>query len=176
LAASQGDLGIAQEVPARPPAPEDLSPGRKVRVRGMKQAVIFRRQDGRNAEVEAGPMRMKIPVADILAIERDSEAAAGAASKGRGITVSARPADEPSIDEINMIGQTVEEATQRLDKILDAAALAGKSQIRVIHGHGTGALRRGIGEFLSRHPLVANFHSEAEDRGGAAITIVELSE
>jgi DNA mismatch repair protein MutS2 len=52
--------------------------------------------------------------------------------------------------------------------------LAGIPQVRVIHGHGTGALRRGLAEFLSAHPLVESVHSEAQERGGAAVTVVEL--
>ena len=65
-----------------------------------------------------------------------------------------------------MIGCTVEEATRRVDKFLDEAALAGKPSVRIIHGHGTGALRRGLGEFLSAHPLVEAIRAEAEERGG----------
>ena len=93
------------------------------------------------------------------------------------MTVRAAPADAPGeTDEINVIGCTVEEATRRVDKFLDTAALAGKSQLRVIHGHGTGALRRGLAEFLSAHPLVERIHAEADERGGAAVTVVELKD
>jgi DNA mismatch repair protein MutS2 len=77
-------------------------------------------------------------------------------------------------DEINVIGCTVEEASRRVDKFIDGAALAGMPQVRVIHGHGTGALRRGLAEFLSAHPLVESVHAEAQERGGAAVTVVEL--
>jgi DNA mismatch repair protein MutS2 len=73
-----------------------------------------------------------------------------------------------------VIGCIVEEATRRVDKFLDEAALAGRPSVRIIHGHGTGALRRGLAEFLSSHPLVESIHHEAENRGGAAITIAEL--
>ena len=79
-------------------------------------------------------------------------------------------------DEINLIGCTVEEATRRADKFIDNAALAGKPQVRVIHGHGTGALRRGLAQFFSAHPLVERIHAEADERGGAAVTVVELKE
>jgi DNA mismatch repair protein MutS2 len=84
----------------------------------------------------------------------------------------AEAAAEP--DEINVIGNTVEEATRRVDKFIDTAALGGKPQVRVIHGHGTGALRRGLAKFLSTHPLVERIHAEADERGGTAITVVEL--
>ena len=87
-----------------------------------------------------------------------------------------QPTAEPAAEEINVIGCTVEEASRRVDKFLDNAALAGSSQLRVIHGHGTGALRRGLAEFLKSHPLVSSIRAEAADRGGAAITIVELKD
>ena len=77
-------------------------------------------------------------------------------------------------DEINVIGCTVEEATNRVDKFIDEAALAGKPSVRIIHGHGMGALKRGLATFLSAHPLVESIHHEAADRGGEAITIAEL--
>ena len=73
-----------------------------------------------------------------------------------------------------MIGCTVEEATRRVDKFLDQAALAGQPNVRIIHGYGTGALRRGLAEFLAAHPLVEATHPEAEDRGGNAVTVADL--
>jgi DNA mismatch repair protein MutS2 len=129
------------------------------------------------AEVEAGPLRMKVALADIVGIESESATAKGgtaAAARPRGITVHTQPSDEPAAEEINVIGCTVEEATRRVDKFIDDAALAGKPSVRIIHGHGTGALRRGLAEFLSAHPLVERIHTEAEDRGGTAITVAEL--
>ena len=179
LAESQADLGVLVQAPAKPVSPEQLSAGQRVTVKGYKQAVIFRRHDGRMAEVEAGPMRMKVPLADIVAIERDAAApkpSAMAAARAHGITVHARPSDEPAADEINVIGCTVEEATRRVDKFLDEAALAGRPAVRIIHGHGTGALRRGLAEFLNSHPLVESIRSEAADRGGEAITMAEMKD
>ena len=97
-----------------------------------------------------------------------------AGAQSRGVTVHARAADAQPDEEINVIGFTVEDATERVDNFLDEGVLAGKPAVRIIHGHGTGALRRGLAEFLSSHPLVERIHAEAEDRGGAAITVVEL--
>ena len=73
-----------------------------------------------------------------------------------------------------MIGMRVEEATERLDKYLDEASLAHHTRVRIIHGHGTGALRKGIAEFLRGHPLVERSSFESEEHGGRAITVVEL--
>lgn len=179
LATSQADLGASAAPVETSVPPEKLSAGARVRVKGFKQPVIFRRHDGRTAEVEAGPLRMKVPLADIVGIEGEAAAAKSASQtqRPRGITVHTQPSDEPvgSAGEINVIGCTVEEATRRVDKFLDEAAIAGKPSVRIIHGHGTGALRRGLAEFLSTHPLVESTHNEAEDRGGTAITIAELA-
>lgn len=175
LSASQADLGTLIEVPKAIP-PEELSEGMRVRVRGMKEPVVLRKHDASTAEIQAGPMRMKIPLADILGIESSAGSRAAATPAQRGVTVSSTPADEPSASEINVIGNTVEEASRRVDKFIDAAALDGLPRVRIIHGHGTGALRRGLAEFLSAHPLVAKIYSEAEDRGGTAITIADLKD
>ncbi len=177
LAASQADLGASAVALAAPVAPEHLAEGARVQVKGFKQGLVFRRHDGRIAEVEAGPMRMKVPLADIVGIEGDAGSAkrnAAGPERRRGITVHAHPSDEPAAEEINVIGCTVEEATSRVDKFIDEAALRDLLRVRIIHGHGTGALRRGLAEYLSSHPLVASIHAEAEDRGGTAITIAEL--
>ncbi|MGB7667370.1 MAG: Smr/MutS family protein, partial [Candidatus Acidiferrales bacterium] len=175
LSASQSDLGALIEVP-KPVAPEELAEGMRIRVRGMKEPVVLRRRDASTAEIQAGPMRMKIPLVDILGIEAAPVARPASTAAQRGVTVTSTPADEPSASEINVIGSTVEEASRRVDKFLDAAALEGLPRVRIIHGHGTGALRRGLAEFLSAHPLVAKIAAEAEDRGGAAITIVDLKD
>jgi len=145
---------------------------------------VLRSHDGRSAEIQAGPLRMKVKVEDITAIV--AEEGKGKKEKGKevvgtplaaprpaGVSVhAASPADVP--DEINVIGLTVEEATEKVDKLLDQAAVAGKERLRIIHGHGTGALRRGLGEYLRTHPLVARQSHEEADHGGNAITIVDI--
>jgi DNA mismatch repair protein MutS2 len=174
LADSQGDLGIAAAQSAKPVEQSDLVPGARIRVRGLPTPVTLRRRDESTAEVEAGPLRMKVAIADITAIV--SEEASRKRALPPDVTVHTKSADEPSGEEINVIGQTVEEATRRVDKFLDQAALAGAPQVRIIHGHGTGALRRGLAEFLKAHPLVEAIRAESEDRGGQAITIAQLKE
>jgi dsDNA-specific endonuclease/ATPase MutS2 len=133
LAGSQADLGVAAPVAGKPVAPESLSAGQLIVVKNFKQPVVFRRHDGRNAEIEAGPLRMRIPLSDVLAIAGDVQAAksgADAAGRRSGVTVHSQPSDEPVGDEINVIGCTVEEATNRVDKFIDEAALAGKPWAR----------------------------------------------
>jgi len=95
-------------------------------------------------------------------------------SRRDNITVSAQSAEGGATGEINVIGLTVEQASEKVDKFLDQAALAHRTQVRIITGHGTGALRRGLGEFLKTHPLVEGAAFEAEEHGGKAITVVSL--
>jgi DNA mismatch repair protein MutS2 len=174
LADSQADLGIAAAQSSKSVSLSDLVPGARVRVRGLPAPVMLRRRDETSADVEAGPLRMKVALADITAVV--SEEATTKRRLPQGVTIRTQPATEPAGEEINLIGCTVEEATRRVDKFLDQAALAGSAQVRIIHGHGTGALRRGLAEFLRTHPLVEAIRSEAEDRGGQAITLVALKD
>jgi len=174
LSESQADLGIASES-AAPLTAERLVPGAKIRVRGFTKPVVLRRVEGSSAEIEAGPLRMKVAVDQITGIESSpADAKSAPPSQRQNVTVSSRPGAGAVTDEINVIGSTVEEATDRVDKFLDEAALANRQQVRIIHGHGTGALRKGLAQFLSSHPLVGKISAETEDRGGKAITVVEL--
>jgi len=170
---SQADLGVSSGL-MRPISPDELQSGARIRVRGFSKPVIFRRLDGSSAEIEAGPLRMKVALDEITGMEAAPAKTGTLVAKSPHVTVTAQQSGSDVLDEINVIGLRVEEATDRLDKFLDDAALAHKPRVRIIHGHGTGALRKGIGEFLSSHPLVENYSYESEDRGGKAVTVVEL--
>ena len=83
-------------------------------------------------------------------------------------------AEQSARSELNVIGQTTDEAVDAVDKFLDEASLASLSQVRIVHGHGTGALRRAIAGLLDGHPHVARFLPAPPDQGGAGATLVEL--
>ncbi len=172
LSDSQADLGTSMQTEAV--SAERLQPGARIRVRGFNKPVIFRRLDGTSAEIEAGPLRMKVSVEEIMSIEAAAPSAGSAKVASGGVSVHSQRGEGERTEEINLIGSTVEEATERVDKFLDDAALAHIQRVRIIHGHGTGALRKGLGEFLKTHPLVARQSFETEERGGKAITVVEL--
>ena len=169
---SQADLGTASSS-QEPIRAETLQPGARIRVRGFSKPVIFRRLDGSSAEIEAGPLRMKVAVDEITGVE-GAAAPKSAPAVSRNITVTSQSGQGAASGEINVIGMRVEEATERVDKYLDEAALANQTRVRIIHGHGTGALRKGLGEFLKSHPLVQRTSFETEEHGGKAITVVEL--
>jgi DNA mismatch repair protein MutS2 len=170
ISESQTDLGVSSQAAASV-SRDQLQPGARIRVRGFNKPVVLRRLDGSSAEIEAGPLRMKVAVDEIIAVE--GAPAPKAPMARQNITVTSQ-STEGRTDEINVIGSTVEEATERVDKFLDEAALANRQRVRVIHGHGTGALRKGLAQFLSSHPLVERVVSESDDRGGKAVTVVEL--
>jgi len=186
LSDSQQDLGTTAVAPPAPPSPDQLTPGVRVRVRGLPSPVVLQRLvpsgaeglDASFAEVQAGPLRMRVPLSDITALVPDdaapSRSAVGAQHAAPSVPSSSSASDLAAPDEINVIGCTVEEATSRVDKFLDDAALRNASHVRIIHGHGTGALRRGLAAFLTDHPHVASFALADPDHGGSAITIVEL--
>ena len=170
---SQADLGVPSGL-MRPVSPDQLQSGAKIRVRGFSKPVIFRRLDGSSAEIEAGPLRMKVALDEITGMEAAPAKTETPIARAAHVTVTTQQSESDALDEINVIGLRVEQATDRLDKFLDDAALAHKPRVRIIHGHGTGALRKGIGDFLRSHPLVENYSFESEDHGGKAITVVEL--
>jgi DNA mismatch repair protein MutS2 len=78
--------------------------------------------------------------------------------------------------EINLIGCTVGESSRRLEKYLDTAFLLGLRRVRVIHGKGTGVLRKGVHKFLASHTLVEGFHLAEIGEGGSGATVVALKE
>ena len=172
ISESQQDLGVKAESLEKVNVAE-LQAGARIRVRGFNKPVILRRMDGVSAEIEAGPLRMKVGVDEIVGVEGETTGKT-ASLRRENVTVSARAVEGGATGEINVIGLTVEEATGKVDKFLDEAALANRSQVRIITGHGTGALRKGLGEFLKTHPLVERAQFENEEHGGKAITVVDL--
>jgi DNA mismatch repair protein MutS2 len=99
--------------------------------------------------------------------------AAARKQKNVHVTVTSANTDDMRM-EINLIGRTVDEATEELEKYLDRAFLAGLPRVRVIHGHGAGILRRGVREFLKGHPHVATVGEAPQNEGGQGATLVEL--
>jgi DNA mismatch repair protein MutS2 len=99
-------------------------------------------------------------------------------ARGRGrvtVNVDLQPR-EGRLSELNVIGCTVDEALTRAEKFLDAATVSDHQTLRIVHGHGTGQLRRAIAEFLRQHPLVSRFELAPQDQGGGGATIIELKD
>jgi DNA mismatch repair protein MutS2 len=124
---------------------------------------------GKQAEVDVRGKRLRAAVRDLRVIDGPPPAARVS------VHVDLQPRDG-SLSELNVIGSTVDEALTRLEKFLDESTVTDQHTIRVIHGHGTGQLRRAIGEFLKKHPLVSSYQLAPQDQGGGGATIVELKD
>ncbi len=173
----------------RTPWQERLKSGDLVYVRGISQPVEVisppaKPSDSGQAqrvEVLLGTMRARIPVYQLrsLAEERtDSPRIRSAAAAGvQGVYLDrARnrpPAPRRPDPEMDLRGMRVDEAVARVDTALNDAALDGAGMLRIIHGRGTGALRRAIREYLSGHPLVESA-AEGEGPGGDGVTVAHL--
>jgi DNA mismatch repair protein MutS2 len=96
-----------------------------------------------------------------------------ASSLPRGVSADIS-SNEEFTPEVNVIGSTVDQATDRIDKFLDDAFLAGAETVRIVHGLGKGALRKATSELLRGHPHVQSFSQAPSNEGGAGATIAQL--
>jgi DNA mismatch repair protein MutS2 len=117
-------------------------------------------------EVEVGRLHMRVRKEAVRVLAR-----APGTSPGPKAIIDRAP-DAPV--EINVIGNTAEEACEAVDKFLDQAYVAGRFRLRVVHGHGKGILKRTLHEMFSSHPHVEKFYAAPPHEGGAGATIVEL--
>jgi DNA mismatch repair protein MutS2 len=127
----------------------------------------------REAEVDVRGKRLRARV-DELRVVAPAAAVSGHPARVR-VNVDLQPR-EGSLTELNVIGAHADEAVTRVEKFLDEAMLSELKSVRIIHGYGTGQLRRAIGEFLKGHPDVANFAAAPENQGGGGVTVVEFKE
>ncbi len=118
--------------------------------------------------VQAGAIRTRVPRSDVALVTQ----IAAPERPSSGISTPARPAS-PGI-QIDLRGQTVEEALHRLDRYVDEAAMAALPWVRIIHGKGTGTLRREVRRYVASHPLVASYDIAPQNEGGEGATIVHL--
>jgi DNA mismatch repair protein MutS2 len=96
------------------------------------------------------------------------------AARARGISVSLASDQRGTSAEINVIGQTVDEATREVERFVDQAFLAGLPRVRVVHGSGMGILRKALRQYLQKHPHVETVKEAEQNEGGGGATVVEL--
>ena len=157
--------------PTSSPAPPALGDRVVVAGLGLEGTVIDIR--GKQAEVDVRGKRMRAALRDLQVIgARGAGHSAGPAVR---VTVDLQPR-QGSLSEILVIGCTVDEAVTRVEKFLDEALASDLHELRIVHGHGTGQLRRGLSEYLKQHPLVAKFDLAPQEQGGGGATIVTLKD
>ena len=148
-----------------------LTPGARVAVGGLGLEGTVIQVRGGHADLDVRGKRLRAALSDLRLI-----ATAAAAPKPQvKLTVDLQPREHAPAD-LNVIGCTVDEALSRAEKFLDDTTVTDQHSVRLIHGHGTGQLRRALATFLKSHPLVAHFELAAPDKGGGGVTVVELKD
>jgi DNA mismatch repair protein MutS2 len=176
-------VGAPQAVAPIAPA---IVAGTRVIISPLNLEGVVRAVHERAADVEVNGKRLRAQLSDLRSkdwqtqqqTQRPSQSRSGAKAEAKSrVTVTVQvSAPEGSLSDLNVIGLTVPEAIDRADKFLDQALLAEVRHVRVIHGHGTGQLRRALTDFLRDHPLVSKTMPAPPDQGGGGVTLVELRE
>lgn len=166
---------LGSQKPKKKHKPSDFKLGESVKVLSMNlTGTVSSLPDSRgNVTVQMGILRSQVNISDLEIIEEPSpytqkkfsRTSRGKIAMGKSLSVS---------PEINLLGKTVDEAVAELDKYLDDALLSHLNTVRVVHGKGTGALRKGIHEYLRRQKHVKSYHLAEFGEGDAGVTIVEL--
>jgi DNA mismatch repair protein MutS2 len=133
------------------------------------EAIVTSLHNG-SAELDVRGKRMRSPVENLRVL-----AAGKPSAENVSVRVELLPRGEPLVD-LNVIGCSVDEALSRTERFLDESLLTDQRVIRLVHGYGTGQLKRAIADFLRRHPLVSSFGTAPPEQGGGGVTVVELKD
>ena len=149
------------------PSPRELQPGVTVLWRPQNShAVVLEAPDGDNrVYLQAGPLKIRVPLSEVQIVQ-------SAPRKGKGNVRIEK--SEPVPGEIDVRGMRVDEALAAVDRYLSEALLYGWEEVRIIHGKGTGVLRKAIADFLRRHPNVAGFEPAPLGMGDIGVTVVKF--
>jgi len=145
-----------------------ISAGDRVYLRdvGLQATVLSVDEDAREVEVQAGQLKLKLGLENVEKITEQKPA------RARGDTI--RTATKVISTELDLRGKRAEEVEVALDIYLNDAALANLSEVRIIHGIGTGTVRQIVRDFLAAHSLVRSFRTGKHDEGGDGATVVSL--
>jgi len=151
--------------------PTDIRLGETVYVNtlGQKGQVLTLPNENGDVMIQIGIMKVEVKLTDLRRTEEDD-------GPKRTGTSGKKPSPrlENITTEIDLRGQTVEEALLNVDKYLDDAFLSGLKTVTIIHGKGTGVLRDGIHQYLQQHPHVKRFRLGKYGEGESGVTVVEL--
>lgn len=177
LSGVEKNLAIKTEKkPKKEVKAKDLKIGDAVKVLSLnlKGTVSTLPNDKGNLYVQMGILRSQVNLKDLERIN-EPEITGPGVSKGAGGSGKIKMAKSASVSmELNLLGKTVDEAVAELDKYLDDAYLAHMPSVRIVHGKGTGALRKGVHNYLRRNKHVKSFRLGEFGEGDAGVTIVEF--
>ncbi len=154
---------------------KEATPGTPVHIISMQvDGVILTAPDKHgNVQVQCGIMRSKVRLGDLTRAQAKPESNTKKTGPVKTGKLDLSRASHVSA-EINVIGSTVDDAVARIDKYLDDAYMTHMERVRIVHGKGTGALRKGIHDYLRSNPVVKSFALAAHGEGDAGVTVVEF--
>ena len=124
--------------------------------------------DGRQVEVQAGATRIRLALEGVTRIDSPGN------GKPPPVATPSVPRGGSAARELLLLGKRADEAEWELDSYLDAAFLAELDEVRIVHGAGTGALRKLVREVLAGHPLVKSYRPGGRGEGGNGVTVVQF--
>jgi DNA mismatch repair protein MutS2 len=170
----RSEAGAEEQPASSPPATADGPPrvGDMVLVAPFNQkGTLLGEPEGGKAQVQIGAMRMSVPYANLRRVAETRPV------QGASVLTQRRMQLRSTLSsELMLLGMRAEEAMKALDEYVDQACMAGISPIRVVHGKGTGALKKVVWDYLQGHPHVASFRLGEEGEGGGGVTVVQLKE
>jgi DNA mismatch repair protein MutS2 len=162
------------------PADEALAPGATVAAEHLGVRGELLEIAGSSATVRSGSVTVRVPVAALRAVAAVAPGATPGSADRRGMGAPKPSVEAPQwsgrhvAPELLLLGQTTDEARDRVEQYLDDAFLAGLATVRLVHGKGTGALRKTVRDLLAAHPLVESFRDGAPSEGGTGATVAAL--
>lgn len=174
MAKAQSKSSIQKKEQINHNVPKKLRLGDSVKILSMNlKGSVHTLPDAKgNLFVQAGILRYQTNIRDLILVNDDATPAVHNTKTGAGkLKMSKSLSVSP---EINLIGKTVDEALMELDKYLDDAYLAHLKSVRIVHGKGTGALRKAVQGHLKRQKYVKAFHLGEFGEGDAGVTIAEF--
>jgi DNA mismatch repair protein MutS2 len=150
--------------------PDQIVPGAEVWVQGVPMAAEALSSPDARGEVDVtfGGLRARVGLGQIVRVERQVSRPAE-----QRVLLPRAPAYAP--EQIEVRGQTLDEALPAIEKFLDDGFRAGVPRMRIVHGKGTGKMRQAVRQMLSRHSLVKGFDFAAPQEGGEGVTVVEMA-
>src|SRR6056297_3081202 len=164
----KSELEVSQKEETQKVSKEEIKKGMTVRVRNLGKKGRVVDIEGDKAIVEAGVMKINADIEDLIPIEMPD------VHKERMVKKYQVKKNQATTNSLDLRGMRYDDAQRKLDKYLDDVRLAGYSTVEVIHGKGTGALRKAVEEVLEGNRLVKDYRYGNQSEGGIGVTIVNL--
>ncbi len=146
----------------------ELKPGDEIKLLTVNQlGEVVSKVNDKEYMVQVGIMKVKVKRSDLELVKKKKKKQAEPVATVRGSNQHVKT-------ELDLRGERYEDAIHKLEKYVDDVLLAGYAQASIIHGKGTGALRKGVQEFVKRHPHIKGSRSGEAGEGGSGVTIIRF--